>query len=646
MEWNWLKTQFGSANGDAYSKLFKAEMGAHDLFAREVIQNSWDANDRLNMKSILDEGERVNFQVVFEFKKVTGSLKQSIVDALNLKSLKDKADAIGDEKLGFKIDDTVLSHIASEQPLKALYVHDFGATGLQGDPVGTEAEDSDFFRAFGELGGNDRGSGGGSYGFGKSAFIRASQIRCVIAYTSFSATANDSTTRRLWGFLYWNGFPRHTGVAQLGVEPLLDSEADKFAERLGFKIRTSDSPENFGTSLLIIDHVLNPEELLFSIAKNWWPAIEEFKNKFNIQVQVDNEPPQIPRPKDIPSLIPYLRAYEITREANAAQLKSGIEVKPNLQPINLIRVNKQGKTESTVKLGELALVHTQETESYNETNLNGIDFKSRPLFESDDHYAHVALIRKPRMVVEYKSYGGSSPKTAIQGVFVSSNDADPFLRKSEPGIHNKWDANADNSSERENVTRIVTAVHDRVKSHVLNFQKNLRGPRQTKSETLLVVNQLLKKLFIPPPSKGKLPGRPGEKPLSRSTKLYTSTAEKPILEFGENKDMVITQKWRVQLNSSIDEDTKVKIEFRVLIVSDGEGSEKTDRVFGEEWVEIDGFEIARHDDVDVLVGYMKPGKSYNLEVRSGNYDQNWTVTTDLIVEKYFMDSMVLETANE
>lgn len=45
--WNWIPKQFGMADGSAYAKMLDAHAEVHDLVAREVTQNSWDAALRL-----------------------------------------------------------------------------------------------------------------------------------------------------------------------------------------------------------------------------------------------------------------------------------------------------------------------------------------------------------------------------------------------------------------------------------------------------------------------------------------------------------------------------------------------------------------------------------------------------------------------
>jgi hypothetical protein len=38
--------------------------------------------------------------------------------------------------------------------------------------------------------------------------------------------------------------------------------------------------------------------------------------------------------------------------------------------------------------------------------------------------SHVALIRSPRMVIEYQGHGGATIQNAVKGVYIASEEAD------------------------------------------------------------------------------------------------------------------------------------------------------------------------------------------------------------------------------
>ncbi len=621
MEWHWLKRQFGAAAGSAFFKLLNAELPVHDLFAREVIQNSWDASQRLSKEL---GAESVKFKIEFDFQEVSGPEKRRIFDALKVNELKTRIEEHSYEKFGFEKSSTMLDSVADSDKVSLLYVHDYGATGLRGDPVGEYLEDSDFYRAFGEIGGNDRDTGGGSFGFGKSAFIKSSRIRCVIAYSSFQPFNGDKVTRRLWGFLYWTPFHGHTGVAQLGLlnqngevfsVPAEDAIADEYATKFGFRVRNSLTPEDCGTSLLILDHVLEPSELAKSIAKYWWPALEDFGNRFQISIRTGDERLR-PSPRDYPELAPYLRAFEIANEPNA-QLKES-EFKPDYRAIK----------EGGVLPGSLALVHTAENPQSADEAPEG----SFQLYEPDACYAHIALIRKPRMVVDYLGLPGSLPGTAIQGVFVASEAADPYLRKSEPASHNKWNVNVEESSDAdwELTRKIVKGIMNRIKNSTKDFQRALRVAPETKASSLSTMDKLLAKLVPPPLKKGTSTRREPKVTPQRSTRLYSSSKLDTRLTF-KDSETFIEETWTIELAKSVKEPTEVYVDFIVWAVSDGESTEVSDRILGVEWKEFPKSTFNVQVSKNLLVGTMMPNTEYTIKIKSAPYSNKWTVKTDIRV---------------
>jgi len=60
-------------------------------------------------------------------------------------------------------------------------------------------------------------------------------------------------------------------------EPLRNDAADAFVSELGipeFSKRSKDRIEDHGTSYLFVDPSFSPEELVWSIERNWWPLLE------------------------------------------------------------------------------------------------------------------------------------------------------------------------------------------------------------------------------------------------------------------------------------------------------------------------------------------------------------------------------------
>src|SRR5262249_50894021 len=126
---------------------------------------------------------------------------------------------------------------------------------------------------------------GGTFGYGKAGLIRATRTRVVFAYTCFRERPDDpGATRRLLGMTYWGRHKRggdtFTGFARFGrpqedgsIAPFENEDADRVADSLGIDLRSAPDPTQLGTTFLIIDPLVEPDDLRVAIERNWWPAI-------------------------------------------------------------------------------------------------------------------------------------------------------------------------------------------------------------------------------------------------------------------------------------------------------------------------------------------------------------------------------------
>jgi hypothetical protein len=618
LTWHWIPAGWGVTPGSAYKKALGTTRPVHDLVAREVIQNSWDAAQRLRAEHADTDGidvEREKFKMVFQFEEFTGAKKSKLLNAINFQELVEQLKEVGHEKLSLEKDKTVLDHAKDSTPLKALYIHDYGATGLRGNPVGPNFADSDFFRAFGDLGGNDRSSGGGSYGFGKSAFIKASRINLVVAYSSFMAEPGDSITTRLWGFLFWPKFSGKVGVAQLGnliqggngqmSAPAENELADQLAEQFGFQVRNANTLENCGTSLLILDHILEPEALQASVEKWWWPALESYKSTFDISIMANGKISR-PQAKSNPILSPYVRAFEIATDPSSS-ISNADEYRPEWRGIREVGIHP----------GSMALVHVEATPED---------------LERDGAYSLVALIREPRMVVEYQPHQIGTLSTAMKGVYIASSEADPYLRMSEPSTHDLWQIDMDSSSgpNWEKSRDVVRSVQNRIRKGVSEFHASLRKKSKPKGGRLRFATDLLATLLTDPINSGSSSRgtrKPPGKKIVKDTGTYISTLLSTRRDLVGNK-VVRREIWEIQLSKVIADDTLGRVDFGAWVVADGSETSTTDKLSCELVKNVTGF----NKNLDgSYIGTLKPGKTYTFEFKSEPYDQNWALKTDISV---------------
>lgn len=611
MEWVWLQKNWAVAAGDAYAKLFQGKGSVEDIVAREVTQNSWDAANRL--KSELIESNNGNlpdnykFKMIYEFKDLVGREKQNLIATLRLNELEKRLNQFGKEELDFEDGATCLDHLNDESPIKCLYIHDYGATGLRGDPTGEDLDQSDFYRAFGQIGGNDRRVGGGSYGFGKSAFIKASRLRCVIAYSSFAPTADDPVKTRLWGFIFWKGHKKFAGFAQLGSliqdadaksSPLCDKQADEVAKALGFRARSADTPNETGTSLLVVDQVLDPESLQESLEKFWWPAIETFKSEFDVQIHTESEVFKL-RPMQREYLRSFVRAFEIATDKNA-QIVEDSEMK--------ISINEKESDDSIGQLSLVRVIDPVSVESLTTNNASNL----------------VALVRDPRMVVQYQPHNNNAP--IVQGVFVANTNFDRFLRSSEPGAHDIWDTKIDESHGRDwkRTKKVVNAVHDGIKKELMTFQKKLRPASVTPPDSLEFADEILAEIFEPKDS-----GTSRKKTKKAKVKVSSLASKVAISRSREVIDastIKFVEKYEWELLPTAKDNTKIRVHPGVWVLADGNETSGSDKLkvkilkcSPEFKVESDGS----------MIGFARRGVKYFVEYETEPYSSSWNIKPDL-----------------
>ena len=257
--WVWVEVPpTGGADASTGAGIFKNWGDTSELLAREVIQNSWDA-----AQGYREDDPSHDFEVVFQFDDLDGDRKSQFVDGLDLRQLFEQRVHLRREESRARLEESALGRLDDDEPLSVLYISDYGAHGLYGAPA--LRRESHLYKALytlGVTGKDDAGlTSGGSYGFGKGAFIRASRMGTVVAYSSFEprpeAPYEDATTRRLIGWTFWSGHEadgvERDGRAWFGAvgspgsaEPYADDEADRVASLLGMPPAPPANGANWG----------------------------------------------------------------------------------------------------------------------------------------------------------------------------------------------------------------------------------------------------------------------------------------------------------------------------------------------------------------------------------------------------------------
>lgn len=516
-KWTWEQTDpdRSGSSGDL-AKLFKNEAVKNPgvfsaeapsehatLMAREVIQNSADAAAEL-----ADElgDEAPDFEISFEFESLATAAKAFLVDTLDLASIAARGTNLGDPgwraRLGLDRDD-VLDHLHDSSPLKVLKVVERGTTGMYGPFKGAQSK---LYLALISLGYTAKSDGaGGSYGYGKAGLIRGSAIRTVVAYTAFRERDGDAgVTRRLLGMTYWGQHEldglSYTGFARFGARhesgatrPFENDEADAVATQLGFDVRTADRLDDLGTTFLLIEPTVRPEDLTVAVARNWWPALEDGRMTVTVSA---NGRTSVPRPMKDPVLKTFVDAYHLatTDQDNA---------KPNQYRQSFRRASIG---DLQLKLGGLGLVAEPGGWSYEP---DGADVE-----EEVQQRSLVALVRGPRMVVEYLDVGRARP--LVRGVFVADDEIDELLRQTEPKAHDSWQTRVEEPGSEPEAPRVADAVIRRIREHVRKFRDQLRpASRPAEDVRLPELERLFGRIFSSsgPIASGPVPS---ERPFSIS----------------------------------------------------------------------------------------------------------------------------------
>ncbi len=307
---------------------------------------------------------------------------------------------------------------------------------------------------------------GGSYGHGKAGLLSASATRTVVAYSCFQDDKEhpSGVTRRLYGMTYWKSHGlegrRYLGFGHFGDQrenltfPFENSEADRVAQELGLEVRNPEDPDGLGTTFLLIEPVVTPEDLKLAVERNWWPALIQYDDLI-IDIVDQNEIDHSPAPKTDPDLKPYIRAFEIATQAEVATLVAGRERFSRPNDMKLVQFGKR-----PTAIGRLGLVSDPEGWSF-------------PPEDGTDHKSLVAMIRGPGMVTEYYECGPGHSRQ-IRGVFLADDSVDDLLKSTEPKQHDRWSETKGMGGVEDEAPEIARRVHGHTKTQVTSFRAALR----------------------------------------------------------------------------------------------------------------------------------------------------------------------------
>jgi hypothetical protein len=440
-------------------------MAPESELAREAIQNSCDAAQK----------ER-RVRVVFRLVTLGGDCKSRFLADLSLPT------GIGERSASLALaPDHCLAK--TSQPLQLVFVEDYGTVGLHGDPHDRQ---SHFHRLLLSVGDSTKAlsgvSSGGSYGYGKSALSLNSRLRTIVAYSAFERDPTGASARLMacayldahefageqWTGRAWFGL-RRPGSA-LVVDPLSDEEAHALAERLGFRTRRNG---DHGTSILLVDsHVKDHQRLLRAIEEWWWPRLVD--EELDVVVEADGRE-HFPQPKRRDDLLPFMECYWLA--VGRAQPTGPHQRCDRFNRLHGYALGSYG----------LQLLAPDQAEAFPEKRIGC-----------------VAMIRSPKMVVEYAPLGRPTPPAV--GAFLADPEIDDILKLSEPPNHDRWDHESRRleiaKPEEEKAREIVRQVRKRLKDQMRRFQAQASPPRPREERRLRFLERELGALFRPPSRDG------------------------------------------------------------------------------------------------------------------------------------------------
>lgn len=417
------------------NQLGRPELDLLTILVRESAQNSWDA--RLQQSSAPVD-YRIDMWTV-------GPAHSSTWRELLLAGAPNSTE-------DFPLRDTL-----RRGPVRVLSVSDRGTRGLGGptradNAVGPDRDFVSFIRNIGEP--RDTALGGGTYGFGKGIFYLLSKAGTVIVHSRCRTVAGGYETR-LIGCTLWKSYVaaesegdrRYTGRHWWGdtsgevVEPLMGTEAEVVAQRLGLK---AFGPRETGTTVIVVDPNLDDLEpaeaadyLGDTIVWHLWPKMISTAGKpptMRFSVTYDGVQHPVPDPRTMRPLNMFVAAYEAMVGPDGSDLEC-FKPKKHLGRLGLVK---------------RVMPQLEPTRA------------SRMLY-IEDLIHHVCLMRPAELVVTY--HAGPKPPSTNQGyagVFKADEAMDDVYAKAEPPTHDAWNPHSLDRPESTYVQTTFRRISERL----------------------------------------------------------------------------------------------------------------------------------------------------------------------------------------
>lgn len=394
------------------NQLGRPKLDMFTVLVREAVQNSWDA------RAVPNQTIRFGIAVWKIDKRQRDGLRlffQDVPQGLALNAVMD-----------------------SQEDILLMSIYDRGTMGLGGPTradqrlEGDEAYDFvDFLRNVGQP--PDKKLAGGTYGYGKAAFYRASRARTILVHTrcAWRGITESRFIGAALGEPYAENGRRFTGRHWWGreldniAEPLTGQRADQAA---AFLHLPPYKEEERGTTITIVQPAFEDVEKTIITMRDallwyFWPKMllnQAHHPSIDFEMFWNHQTVSIPAPENFPPLDLFVKAasHLKTQDVGTKTLFGRVDEVASLKP-------KQS-------LGKLAL----EKGVAKPRQYGAVDGAPIPI---NERCHHVALMRQPELVVNYLPCEGLPVNSAeYAGVFITNPEVDRIFADSEPPTHDEW----------------------------------------------------------------------------------------------------------------------------------------------------------------------------------------------------------------
>lgn len=314
---------------------------------------------------------------------------------------------------------------------------------------------------------SEGGVSGGTYGFGKSSFFRASLCGAVLVFSRVSTPQAKSQARFIGCMLGepTSTLPLLTGRSWWGriedgvAEPLLDDEAEEAAKYFG--VPTVDVGTT-GTTVSIIAPRFHREDtthqqragrigddLREAVLWNFWPKLTSSNDHgLDCAIVVNGRSVPLPDPAKHRKLKWFVEAFKAAKAGKSSES---------------IQVATVASARPRMELGVVAIAGPAPFLVMPGLGSTELD-TDEPI---GDRMHHVALMRAPELVVTYRSYEAPlDERLHFAGVFIASRQVDDAFAAAEPPSHDDWNAGAIEDTNTNHWRTYVRVAERRIQEMV------------------------------------------------------------------------------------------------------------------------------------------------------------------------------------